>query len=61
MNTNAIARNRLWMIPHREVIGRYELRPGNYVMVPTTQESGKEAEFMIRLYAGKRVELKPLP
>lgn len=42
----------------REVTGRFELKPGDYVIVPTTFEPNKETEFMIRLLSETKQEMK---
>ncbi|VDK78161.1 unnamed protein product [Onchocerca ochengi] len=34
----------------REVTGRFRLRPGNYIIVPSTFEPGEEGEYMLRMY-----------
>jgi hypothetical protein len=49
-----------WFMPYREVIGRFELKPGKYVMVPATAQKGVENKFMMRLYAGKPVDIEEL-
>ena len=35
----------------RSVFGRFNLKTGRYVLVPSTFEAGKEREFLLRVYA----------
>jgi hypothetical protein len=44
----------------REVVGRFELKPGHYIVIPATYDPNEEARFMIRVYAGKPVDLAEL-
>ncbi|XP_028424079.1 calpain-9 [Perca flavescens] len=38
----------------REITERFELPPGKYVLVPTTFQPHKEADFIIRIYSEKK-------
>ena len=37
----------------RETVKRFYLKPGPYVIVPSTLEPEKEAEFMLRVFSEK--------
>uniref|UniRef100_A0A7E4URJ0 Calpain catalytic domain-containing protein n=1 Tax=Panagrellus redivivus TaxID=6233 RepID=A0A7E4URJ0_PANRE len=39
----------------REVTARFRLRPGNYVIVPSTYDPDEDAEFLIRVYCNGTV------
>lgn len=41
----------------REVSGKFHLKPGNYVVVPTTFEPNEETEFLIRLVSETKQEI----
>ena len=47
-------------INYREVFARFELSPGDYVLVPATFEPETSSKFMIRVYAGKKFELSKI-
>ncbi|CAM1329411.1 Uncharacterised protein g10003 [Pycnogonum litorale] len=47
-------------INYREVIGRFELSPGIYIIIPATFEPKQEARFMIRVYADKPYLLREI-
>ena len=44
-------------INYREVFARFELSPGDYIIIPATFEPETENKFMIRVYAGKSFDL----
>ncbi|TKR94293.1 hypothetical protein L596_008592 [Steinernema carpocapsae] len=44
----------------REVTGRFRLRPGSYVIVPSTYEPNQDGEYMLRLYSNSRVDSEEL-
>ena len=35
----------------RETGARFDLKPGSYVILPTTYEPGQEGEFLLRIFA----------
>lgn len=45
-------------INYREVIGRFELSPGNYLVIPATFEPYIANRFMMRFYAGKYIDVE---
>ncbi|CAN7948548.1 unnamed protein product, partial [Ixodes pacificus] len=45
-------------INYREVFGRFELRPGHYVVIPATFDPGCPGAFMIRVYASSPFQLR---
>ncbi len=47
-------------INYREVFARFELSPGDYVIVPATFEPATPSKFMIRVYAGKAIEFSKI-
>jgi hypothetical protein len=47
-------------INYREVFARFELSPGDYVIIPATFEPNTASKFMIRVYAGKGFELSKM-
>ncbi|XP_026525257.1 calpain-9 [Notechis scutatus] len=44
----------------REVSDRFELPPGDYIIVPTTYEPQQEADFCLRVFSEKRVVTKEM-
>ena len=42
--------------PYREMVRRFELPPGYYVIIPSTFRPDEEAEFILRLYTEKEVD-----
>lgn len=44
-------------INYREVIGRFELSPGDYIVIPATFEENVANKFMMRFYAGKNIDV----
>ena len=42
----------------REVSGRFELKPGKYVVVPSTYDPAKEAEFLLRIVSETKQLMK---
>ncbi|XP_037268431.1 calpain clp-1-like [Rhipicephalus microplus] len=47
-------------INYREVFGRFELRPGHYVIIPATFDPHCPGAFMIRVYASNPFQLSPV-
>nr|XP_054930370.1 calpain-A-like [Dermacentor andersoni] len=45
-------------INYREVFGRFELRPGHYVIIPATFDPHCPGAFMIRVYASSPFQLR---
>ena len=43
---------------YRERTGRHVLRPGSYVIIPTTFLPNKEGKFLLRLYTEKKAATK---
>ena len=41
----------------REVTARFKLRPGTYVVVPSTFEPNEEGEFLLRVFSEKSSSL----
>ncbi|CAF0958320.1 unnamed protein product [Adineta ricciae] len=37
-------------INKREVTGRFRVKPGNYILIPSTYESDREGEFLVRIF-----------
>jgi hypothetical protein len=37
-------------INKREVTGRFRVKPGNYILIPSTYEQDKEGEFLVRIF-----------
>lgn len=37
-------------INKREVTGRFRVKPGNYILIPSTYESDKEGQFLVRIF-----------
>ena len=44
-------------INYREVVGRFELSPGDYIVIPATFEANIANRYMMRFYAGKNIEV----
>lgn len=42
----------------REVVGRFELEPGNYIVIPATFNKNEEGRFLLRIFAAKTIEAK---
>lgn len=42
----------------REVTGRHKLKPGHYVIVPTTDAPNIECEFLIRIFSEQLHQMK---
>ncbi|CAG0912632.1 unnamed protein product [Notodromas monacha] len=40
-------------LPIREVTGRFEMKPGSYILIPSTANAGEDNKFMLRFYAAK--------
>ena len=38
---------------YREIVKRFSLKPGNYIIVPFTKHSNKEGEFLLRVFSEK--------
>ncbi|KAL3317448.1 calpain 2, (m II) large subunit [Cichlidogyrus casuarinus] len=51
--THASAARSPVFINMREVCGRHELRPGDYVIIPSTFSPNEEAKFMLRIFSEK--------
>ncbi|XP_063728233.1 calpain-B-like isoform X2 [Symsagittifera roscoffensis] len=47
-------------INSREIVGRYKLKPGDYVIVPSTFEANEQGNFMLRIYTEKKIESQAL-
>lgn len=45
----------------REVLGRFQLEPGVYVLIPATFFPNRSRNFMLRAYAFQPFALEPLP
>ncbi|CAG0919787.1 unnamed protein product [Notodromas monacha] len=41
----------------REVTGKVDLKPGNYIVIPSTAYPGEENDFMLRFFSGKSIEI----
>jgi hypothetical protein len=37
-------------INKREVTGRFRVKPGNYILIPSTYEQDKEGQFLVRIF-----------
>ena len=37
-------------INKREVTGRFRVKPGNYILIPSTYEPDREGEFLVRIF-----------
>ena len=35
----------------RQIVGRYKLSPGEYLVVPSTEMPGQQGEFLLRIYS----------
>ena len=42
----------------REVCGRFDLRPGHYIVIPSTYEPDCDGQFLLRLFAKKHISFK---
>jgi len=38
-------------INKREVTGRFRVKPGNYILIPSTYEQDKEGQFLVRIFS----------
>ncbi|KFM59653.1 Calpain-A, partial [Stegodyphus mimosarum] len=47
-------------VNYREVFGRFEIPPGNYIIVPATFEPNSPGSFYIRVYADTQASLREL-
>ena len=47
-------------INYREVFSRFELSPGDYMIIPATFEPEMASKFMIRVYSGKSFEISKM-
>lgn len=47
-------------INKREVTGRFRVKPGNYVLIPSTYEADREGQFLIRIFSEGRSTGKSL-
>ncbi|XP_033102316.1 calpain-A-like isoform X2 [Anneissia japonica] len=45
-------------INHREVNRKFDLDPGNYVIIPSTFHPGEVSSFMLRLFSEKPIEIE---
>ena len=45
----------------REVTGRHKLKPGVYVIVPSTYEAGTEGDFLLRIFSEKQQHMECAP
>ncbi|VDH97930.1 calpain-2 [Mytilus galloprovincialis] len=45
---------------YRETSGRFFLDPGQYLLVPTTQQSNQQRSYLLRLFSVSRMECVPL-
>lgn len=43
-------------VHYREIVKRFALPPGYYVVIPSTFHPHEEANFMLRMYTEKEVE-----
>ena len=37
--------------PRRDVVKRFQLRPGRYIIIPSTREANREGDFLLRLFS----------
>lgn len=59
MSNTSVARSPAF-INLREVCGRHKLKPGHYVIVPSTFSPNEEAKFMIRVFSERACESNEL-
>ncbi|KAL5004233.1 hypothetical protein ScPMuIL_017689 [Solemya velum] len=45
---------------YRETSGRFFLEPGDYLLVPSTQQVNQERDYLLRLYSVSKMECSPL-
>ena len=43
-------------VHYREIVKRFSLHPGYYVVIPSTFNPKEEAEFLLRMYTEKEVD-----
>ena len=43
-----------------EVTRRFQLRPGNYAIIPSTWEANQERDFLVRVFSEKECNLQAL-
>lgn len=41
----------------REVSGRFKLKPGTYIIIPSTFDPNHEGDFLLRIYAERMTPL----
>ncbi len=45
-------------INSREVTMRFKLKPGYYLIIPSTYDKNRDAEFMLRVFTEKPIEIR---